>query len=112
MSNFEEEKKVSGVFGGVEMNQEPQQQASVFGGASFSENQEQQRNKSLPTKTGFWTKFKAFWLQDIDWNKEIVVELTPYEQKVEDEINDFLHQDVSWKKLYNFLFQDVSLGKK
>ena len=26
--------------------------------------------------------------QDIDWNKEIKVELTPGQQKVEDEIND------------------------
>ena len=48
----------------------------------------------LPVKAGFWSRFKAFWLQDIDWKREIVVELTPYQQKIENEINEFLHQDV------------------
>ena len=49
------------------------------------------KNPGLPAKVGFWQKFKAFWLQDIDWNKEIKVELTPKQQKVEDDINEFLH---------------------
>ena len=32
---------------------------------------------ALPVKQGFWSKFKAFWLQDAEefLNKEIVVEL-------------------------------------
>ena len=55
--------------------------------------------------------FKAFWLQDIDWNKEIKVELTPYQQKVEDEINEFLHQEITWEKVHDFLFQEISFGK-
>ena len=59
------------------------------------------------TEVGFWQKFKAFWLQDIDWNKEITVELTPAQQKVEDEINEFLHQDVTWEKVHDFLFQEI-----
>lgn len=63
------------------------------------------------TKAGFWDKFKAFWLQEIDWNKEIKVELTPYEQKVEDEINEFLHQEVTWEKVHGFLFQEITFGK-
>lgn len=115
MAEFGEEKMVSGVFGGVEMQSEQQEQAGVFGGAQFEQSAEQTQqidSKKLPTKIGFWSKFKAFWLQDIDWNKEVVVELTPYQQKVEDEINDFLHQDVTWKKVHEFLFQEVSFGKK
>lgn len=56
---------------------------------------------SLPTKLGFWSKFKSFLLQDIS------VELTPYQQKVEDEINDFLHQDVTWQGVKGFLFQEI-----
>ena len=56
---------------------------------------------NLPVKAGFWTRFKAFWLQDIDWNKNIEVELTPYQQKVEDEINEFLHQEISFKGISN-----------
>ncbi len=55
-------------------------------------------SKSL-VKNGFWDKFKAFWLQDIDWNTEITVELTPYQQKIEDEINAFLHQEITWSKI-------------
>ena len=50
--------------------------------------------------------------QEIDWNKEIKVELTPYQQKVEDEINEFLHQEITWDKVHDFLFQEISFGNK
>ena len=59
------------------------------------------QSTSLPTKVGFWSKFKTFLLQDIS------VELTPYQQKVEDEINDFLHQDVTWQGIKGFLVQEI-----
>ena len=100
-----------------ELNQEN----NVFGGISFEnevQNNEAVENAGtiqkaeLPAKVGFWQKFKAFWLQDIDWNKEIKVELTPAQQKVEDEINDFLHQEITWEKVNDFLFQEISFGKK
>ena len=118
MADLGEETKVTeGVFGGVEVNNNTdtnttntsstEENAGVFGGVNMEENNE----KALPTKIGFWAKFKAFWLQEIDWNKEIVVELTPYQQKVEDEINEFLHQEITWKKVHDFLFQDVTFGK-
>lgn len=55
----------------------------------------------LPTKVGFWSKFKNFLFQDI------TVELTPYQQKVEDEINEFLHQEITWTGVKNFLFQEI-----
>lgn len=84
-------KEVNGVFGGVEIDNV---------------------GKNLPVKTGFWTKFKSFWLQEIDWKKEIKVELTPYQQKIEDEINEFLHQEITWEKVHDFLFQEVTFGKK
>lgn len=69
---------------------------------------------TLPVKQGFWSKFKAFWLQDAEefLNKEIKVELTPKQQKMEDEINEFLYQEVTWQKIHDFLFQEVSFGKK
>ena len=44
-------------------------------------------------------------------NKEIKVELTPAQQKVEDEINEFLHQEITWGKVHDFLFQEVTFGK-
>ena len=104
MSDLNEENKVTGIFGGVNLE-------NVGGEATFSPVTEN-AGKNLPTKQGFWTKFKAFWLQEIDWNKEIVVELTPAQQKVEDEINEFLHQEITWEKVHDFLFQDVKIGNK
>ena len=44
--------------------------------------------------------------------KEIKVELTPYQQKIEDEINEFLYQEITWQKIHDFLFQEISFGKK
>ena len=101
MADLGEENKVNGVFGGVEFNNN----------AENIENAGTIRTNNLPAKVGFWQKFKAFWLQDIDWNKEIRVELTPGQQKVEDEINEFLHQEITWEKVHDFLFQEVSFGK-
>ena len=57
-------------------------------------------SKSL-TEVGFWNKFKTFLLQDV------TVELTPYQQKIEDEINEFLHQEITWTGVKNFLFQEI-----
>ena len=69
---------------------------------------------TLPVKQGFWSKFKAFWLQDAEafLAQEIRVELTPYQQKIEDEINEFLYQEITWQKVHDFLFQEISFGKK
>ena len=104
MADLEDVNKVTGVFGGAELD-----------GIANQENAGSIQNtdgKKLPTKAGFWNKFKAFWLQEIDWNQEIKVELTPYQQKVEDEINEFLHQEITWEKVHDFLFQDISFGRK
>lgn len=62
----------------------------------------QARNVSgLPTNVGFWSKFKDFMFQEIN------VELTPRQQKVEDEINEFLHQEITWSGVKGFLFQEI-----
>ena len=106
---FGKENKVSGVFGGVQFNNNEEQAGNI--GTNFGENAGTIRRKDLPVKQGFWSKFKAFWLQEIDWNKEIRVELTPAQQKVEDEINEFLHQEITWGKVHDFLFQEVTFGK-
>ena len=103
MAGLGEENNVNGVFGGMQFENE---------GVAVMENAGTIRNDNLPVKTGFWSKFKAFWLQDVDWNKEIKVELTPYEQKIEDEVNEFLHQEITWEKVHDFLFQEISFGKK
>ncbi len=62
---------------------------------------EENNETALPTKVGFWGKFKAFLFQEIN------VELTPYQQKVEDEVNEFLHQEITWQGVKNFLFQEI-----
>ena len=99
----------SGVFGGISFENEIN---NLFEDEKIEQSDSLVRNEALPAKTGFWQKFKAFWLQDIDWNKEIKVELTPAQQKVEDDINEFLHQEITWEKVHNFLFQEVTFGKK
>ena len=120
MADLGEENKVTGVFGGVEFdnNGENNNVHANFNidNVEGENNQVQEnagtiRNTNLPIKSGFWSKFKAFWLQEIDWKKEIKVELTPYQQKVEDEINDFLHQEITWEKVHDFLFQEIKFGK-
>lgn len=61
---------------------------------------------NLPEKTGIWTKIKNALFY------EIKVELTPKEQKIEDDINAFLHQEVTWQSFKNFLFQEVPITYK
>lgn len=63
-------------------------------------------SNNLPAKPTFWSKLKGI------LTYEIKVELTPYQQKIEDEINEFLHQEITWQSFKNFLFQEVSFGKK
>ena len=111
MPDLGEVNNVSGVFGGVELGTMGKEETQVQENAGTIR-QVGTTGTNLPTKTGFWNKFKTFWLQDIDWNKEIKVELTPYQQKVEDEINEFLHQEITWEKVHDFLFQEVSFRSK
>lgn len=56
---------------------------------------------NLPTKPSVWSKIRSFLFQEIDLTAPIKVELTPYQQKIEDEINEFLHQEVSFKGIFN-----------
>ena len=63
-------------------------------------------NAELPAKIGIWPKVKAFLFQ------EIKVELTPAQQKFEDDLNDFLHIELTWQDFHDFLFQEITFGKK
>ena len=114
MAELGEETKVTGVFGGVQFNDAEE------GGVNVPNNIEENnkglnpgtiRNSNLPVTNGFWQKFKNFWLQDIEWDREIKVVLTPAQQKVEDEINAFLHQEITWGKIHDFLFKEIKFGK-
>ncbi len=74
----------------------------IFGGVET----EVVANSNLPAKVGVWPKVKAFLFQ------EIKVELTPAQQKFEDDLNDFLHIELTWQDFKDFLFQDITFGKK
>ena len=100
MADFE---KVSGVFGGVEASTENVETGNAGANGVFEMSSERNSVNNLPAKTGFWNKLKAILFY------EVKVELTPYQQKVEDELNEFLYQDVTWDKVKNFLFQEVTI---
>ena len=74
--------------------------AGVFGGTDFKVTR---GNTNLPEKTGFWTKLKNALFY------EMKVELTPYQQKVENEINDFLHAEITWKSLKEAALSEVPI---
>ena len=61
---------------------------------------------NLPANPSVWTKIRNVLFY------EIKVELTPYQQKIEDEINEFLHKEITWKSFKNFLFQEVPITYK
>ena len=61
----------------------------------------EENQAGLPMKMGFWNRLTAFLFQ------EIPVELTPYQQKVEDELNTFLNQEISWQGFKSILFKEI-----
>lgn len=61
---------------------------------------------NLPAKPSIWTKMKNVLLY------EIKVELTPYQQKVENEINEFLHAPITWKSLKEAALSEVPITFK
>ena len=128
MADFNENQ--NGVFGGVEFNQEnnnkventsffegtiqeqstndifgnvQKENAGAFNGTiDNSANFEPIQKDKAITEQGLWSRIKAFLFQEIDLYAPIKVELTPYQQKVENEINDFLHQEITFKGIVNF----------
>ena len=117
MAEFGEENKVQGVFGGVNFDGGQQEQAgninnvgdiNANNGINTGNINGENNNvftkveaSQLPVKQTAWSKIKAFLFKEIDLTAPIKVELTPYQQKVEDEINEFLHQEVSFKGFFN-----------
>lgn len=61
---------------------------------------------NLPAKPSVWTKIKNVLFY------EIKVELTPYQQKLEDEINEFLHKEITWSSFKSFLLKEVPITYK
>ena len=75
-------------------------------------NLQESNASNLPVKAGMWTKVKNFLFH---LNKPIVLELTPREEKVLNEVHNFLFQEVKFPELHDFLFQEITIfgkGKK
>ena len=60
-------------------------------------------SSNLPAKPSFLTKLKNVLFY------EIKVELTPYQQKIENEINEFLHAPITWKSLKEAALSEVPI---
>lgn len=96
-------------------NIQEQQQADSYVGGFISQNQQVQGvgyqkgtatefdEKKLPVKRGFWSKFKALLFKKIDLTQEIRVELSTKEEKVLNEVHDFLFQELSFKGFMDIL---------
>lgn len=54
-------------------------------------------------KPTLWTKIKRVLFT------EITVGLTPHQQKIENEINDYLHQEITWKSLKEAALSEVPI---
>lgn len=76
----------------------------IMGGVEIPNENASQTN--LPATVGFWPKVKSFLFQ------EIKVELTPGQQQFKDDLNDFLHIELTWQDFHDFLFQEITFGKK
>lgn len=63
----------------------------------------QNANTGLPAKISPFTRMKNFLFQDI------VLELTPYQEKVLTEVREFWTQKVTFKDVKNFLFKKIEI---
>jgi hypothetical protein len=54
-------------------------------------------------KPSLWSKIRGVLLT------EFTIELTPYQQKIENEINEFLHAPITWKSLKEAALSEVPI---
>lgn len=91
-----------GIFGNFETVQNNENYNNGNGANNGVNFQPVEQNKALAKTGGIWSKIKSFLFKEIDLNAPVKIELTPYQQKVEDEINEFLHQEITFKGIANF----------
>lgn len=72
--------------------------------------QEQDTTANLPQEVSVWSKIKAFLLQDV--NRDVVITMTPKQEKVLREVHDFWFQEVNFGKVKDFLFQEINFRTK
>lgn len=67
------------------------------------ENNENNENKALPSEVSIWTKIRNYLF------KEVVIDLTPRQAKVFQEVHDFWHQELTASSIKDFLFQEIEI---
>lgn len=75
-------------------------------GVPVDENAGNIQQAQLPATVGVWPKVKAILFH------EIKLELTPRQEEAFSGLNEFLHIELTWKDFHDFLFQEISFGKK
>lgn len=100
-------------FGGIQSNNTQNISDAGFqdgyvGGFIGNNQLQTTENAGLPAKPTLWTKIKSFLFQEVDLKQQIVVKLTPREEKILGEVHDFLFQEITFKSIKN-LFK---FGKK
>ena len=70
---------------------------------SHNDDVEEFDEKKLPVKRGLWSRFKSFLFQEIDLTSEVKIELSSKEEKVLNEVHDFLFQELSFKGFMDIL---------
>lgn len=65
-------------------------------------NENLKEGKALPVKPSIWTKVKSFLCQDI------TIELTPRQEKIFKEVNDFWHQEITGQDVHDVLFHEIT----
>ena len=86
--------------GAKNLGTQGQNAGNVFASFGTSDAQNEfkpiEQNKAI-AKPSVWSKMKSFLFQEIDLKQEIRIELSPKEEKVLNEVHDFLFQEVSFK---------------
>ncbi len=74
-----------------------------FGNGNTAGNPLEFRPAEVPSKISTWTKIRNFLCHDI------VVTMTPKQEKVLQEVHDFWNQEITGKKIHDFLFQEIKI---
>ncbi len=129
MADFNKENKVEDFLGGVGLEEQNNNNKSideVNNNVQTEEKVEEQvvqeeqdgtvfkkvEVSALPAKQSIWSKIKSLLAEKRNLNSLFNIQLTPYQQKIENEINEFLHQEISFERVINFFKKSATLFKK
>lgn len=64
----------------------------------------------LPSEVSVWSKIRSFLFKEVEIT-DIELTLTPKQEKVFKEVNDFWNQEITGQKVHDFLFYDITGSK-